>query len=124
MKKLFPNVAVLLLLFSAFLYSQTNHSEDLGYWNLLSHHLVLNPTLAIIGIAIGFMVKKYSYVLVGASLVLLIYCLAFIFENNTVDMKSFFLALYSLFLAFSATANLVRYFLAWFLAEDSKLLSS
>ena len=123
MKQLVPNIAVLAgLMIVLGNYYPASYDES-QYWYFLTHHMVLNITLAISAIAIGFLVKNYAYVLVGSSLVLVIYCLTFIFQDSSFDMKQFFLAIYTVFLAFSVLANLCRHFKDWLLTIEDIGLS-
>jgi hypothetical protein len=92
-------------------YLAANNGSD--YWYFLTNHMAMNITLAIISLVIGYLVKNYAYVLAGASFILGIYCLTFIFQNGSFDMKLFFLAIYTNFLGFSVLSNLCRHFKDW-----------
>jgi hypothetical protein len=51
-------------------------------------------------------------------MVLVIYCFTVIFQKSDFDMKQYFLAIYTIFLAFSVLANLCRHFKDWVLVKD------
>ena len=91
--------------------------EANDYWHFLTHHMVLNVGLAAIAITIGLLVKNYLYVIIGASFVLLIYCLTYMFSPGSLMISQFFLAVYTIFLAFSVIANLCRHYKDWILKE-------
>ena len=84
--------------------------ENIDYWTFVGHHLVLNVGIAAAGLAAGYFVKNYLYVLTGASFILVIYCLTYSFQQDFTLMGQFFLAIYSVILAFSAVANIARHY--------------
>jgi hypothetical protein len=117
MKKFIPNFLALALLVIAFVFGYTFLDESNHYWHFLTHHMVLNIGLVVIAISVGALVKNYLYVLLGASFVLLIYCLTNIFSPGSLLINQFFLAIYTIFLAFSVIANLCRHYKDWILLE-------
>jgi len=123
MKRLIANIAVLAGLIIILVNYYPASYDESQYWYFLTNHMVLNFALAISAITIGFLVKNYAYTLVGSSLVLVIYCLTFIFQNSSFDIKQYFLAIYTVFLAFSVLANLCRHFKDWLLTIEDSCLS-
>jgi hypothetical protein len=117
MKKLIPNLLALLVLVVAFLLGNAFLDETNDYWHFLTHHMVLNVGLATIAITAGLLDKNYLYVIIGASFVLLIYCLTYMFSPGSQMISQFFLAIYTIFLAFSVIANLCRHYKDWVLRE-------
>jgi peptidoglycan/LPS O-acetylase OafA/YrhL len=118
MKKLTSNFFTLIALMCiVFLYSQ-HSSDELNYWKFVTHNMVLNVGLAAIAITAGLLVKNYLYVIIGASFVLLIYCLTYMFSPGSQMISQFFLAIYTIFLAFSVIANLCRHYKDWVLRES------
>lgn len=117
MKKLTPNFLALFLLSAVVLLGNVFLDEGNDYWHFLTHHMVLNIGTALIAIAIGLLVKNYLYVIIGASFVLLVYCLTYMFSPGSLLISQFFLALYTIFLGFSALSNLCRHYKDWVLAR-------
>ena len=117
MKKITSNLlTIITLIFIAILYSQ--HSPDeLNYWRFISHNLVLNVDLAFISIAVGFFVKNYLLVMLGAGFSLAMYCLVLLFSPDAGILIQFFLAIFTVFLAFSVISNLCRHYKDWVLAD-------
>ncbi|QWD69614.1 hypothetical protein [Polynucleobacter sp. UB-Siik-W21] len=107
MKKITPQLIALAVLIGTFIGSHLFDFSEMSYLDLLSHKYVLN--LVVIGTALvaGYYVKNYLITLAGASFVLLIYCLAFIFESKEV-ISAFFFAVYTVFLGVAALANIFR----------------
>lgn len=117
MKKLTLNFLTLIALICiAILYSE-HSSEELNYWNLLKHHLVLNVGLASVALFAGFWVKNYLLIFLGSSFTLIVFSLTLIFSPGSDFLMQFFLAIYTVFLAFSVIANLCRHFRDWLLPE-------
>ena len=117
MKKLIPNIITIILLAATFFICASILDETNDYWHFLTHHMVLNVGLAAIAITAGLLVKNYLYVIIGASFVLLIYCLTYMFSPGSQMISQFFLAIYTIFLAFSVMANLCRHYKDWVLRE-------
>lgn len=116
MKNLYINILTCLGLAIVFVsYGPT--TDELNYWNLLKHHLVLNVGLVTVAVFTGFWVKNYLLILLGSSFVLIVFSLALFFSPGADFLMQFFLAIYTVFLAFSVVANLCRYFRDWLLAE-------
>jgi hypothetical protein len=113
MNRIISNIIVLAGLAAVLISYYLVANNDSDYWYFLTNHMAMNITLAIISVVIGFLVKNYSYIFAGASFVLGIYCLTFIFQSGSFDMKLFFLAIYTNFLGFSVLANLCRHFKDW-----------
>ena len=86
----------------------------MSYWDFLTHKYVLNIGVAGLGIIIGYGISNYYITLAGATFALVIYCLAFVFDSKELFMQ-FFLAMYTVFLAFATVANLARHFKDWIL---------
>jgi hypothetical protein len=118
MKKLIPNILVLIGLIAVFIVYEQESSFGTLYFRLLTNVWVLNVSLALIAVAVGFYIKNYTYVLLCSSMILGIYCLTVIFQSSDFDMKQYFLAIYTIFLAFSVLANLCRYFKDWVLTKE------
>jgi hypothetical protein len=118
MKKLIPNILVLMGLTTVFIGYLQESSFDSLYFRLLTNARVLNIALVLIAIAAGFFVKNYTYVLAGSTMALVIYCFTVIFQTSDFDMKQYFLAIYTIFLAFSVLANFCRHFKEWMLTSD------
>ena len=117
MKPILSNGITLFGLFIIFILSNSFFDSEYEFWSLLKSRYVLNIGLASIGIGIGYFVRDYRYILVGASFALGIYCLVFFFDPNLLFMSQFFLALYTIFLTFSVFANLCRHYIDWILRE-------
>jgi len=94
-----------------------HYSGDLNYWTFITHHMVLNISLASIAIWVGYFVKNYLLLIMAASFALVVFCLALIFSPGGFIMAQFFLAIYTVFLGFSAIANLCRHYKDWILLE-------
>jgi hypothetical protein len=117
MKKILSNLVVLTGLALVFTLYTLHRSENPGYWEFLTHPMILNVSLAFIGMAIGLIVKDYAHILLGSTLVLAIYvCFAFDAKNS--EMNQFFPAIYTIFLAFSLLANTFKLFKDWLIAEQ------
>ena len=117
MKKLTSNFLTLIALICVvFLYSG-HSSDELNYWNLLTHHLVLNVGLASVALFAGFWVKNYLLIFLGSSFTLGTFSLALLFSPGSDFLMQFFLAVYTVFLAFSLSSNLCRHFRDWLLSE-------
>jgi len=117
MKTLAPNFLTLLLLAVVFLLGNFFLDESNDYWHFLTHHMVLNIGSALIAIAVGLLVKNYLYIIIGASFALSVYCLTHMFGAGSLMINQFFLALYTIFLAFSAISNLCRHYKDWVLVR-------
>jgi uncharacterized membrane protein YczE len=120
MKKFLPNIVVIACLLGVVVYYQNRVPEDPEYWSFIGNHMVFNIGVALIGLAIGIAVKNYWYVFIGASFSLIVYCLAFSFKDLGL-MGQFFLALYTVFLGFSALGNLARHFKDWVLLNEQSI---
>ena len=117
MKKITSNFIVLIgLVFIIFSYSLYS-SDDINYWKFITHNMVLNVGLVTIAIAIGYFVKNYLLLILGASFSLAVFCLALIFSPGGLMLSQFFLAIYTVFLGFSAVANLCRHYKDWVLVQ-------
>jgi uncharacterized membrane protein len=92
-------------------------SSSPDYWEFLTHPLVLNIVIATVATIIGIKVKNYALILIGATLVLAIYICTFAFDPQNSVMNQFFLAIYTIFLAFSLLANTGNLFKEWLLSE-------
>jgi hypothetical protein len=119
MKKLISNILVLMGLTAVFIGYLQESSLDSLYFRLLTNTWVLNIALVLIAFTVGFFVKNYTYVLAGSTMALAIYCFTVIFQTGDFDMKQYFLAIYTIFLAFSVLANFCRHFKDWMLIEDN-----
>lgn len=116
MKNFYSNIFTFLGLSIVFLsYGPT--TDDLNYWNLLTHHLVLNVGLASVALFTGFWVKNYLLIFLCSSFALAVFSLALIFSPGSDFLMQFFLAIYTVFLSFSVIANLCRHFWDWLLSE-------
>lgn len=114
-KKLTPNLLVIVCVLVGLTYYSKRNPENLDYWTFIAHHLVLNVGMAAVGLGVGYFVKNYIYVLTGASFILVIYCSTYSFQQDFTLMGQFFLAIYSVILAFSAMANIARHYQDWVL---------
>ena len=117
MKKLMPNFLALLMLVTIFFMGNTYLDESNDYWYFLTHHMVLNIGSALIAIIVGLLVINYLYVIIGASFVLLVYCLIYLFSPGSLMVSQFFLALYTIFLGFSVLSNFCRHYKDWILVR-------
>ncbi|MBU3580394.1 hypothetical protein ICN19_00005 [Polynucleobacter sp. AP-Capit-er-40B-B4] len=118
MKKFIPQAISLVLLLGVFLYSQFFISAEFSYWDFLTYKYVMNIGVAGLGIMIGYGIKNYYITLASATFALVIYCLVFIFDSKEI-FAAFFLAMYTVFLAFATAANLARHFKDWVLLTQS-----
>ena len=118
MKKLIPNILVLMGLTTVFIGYLQESSFDSLYFRLLTNPWVLNVSLALVAVAVGFYIKNYTYVLACSTMALVIYCFTIMFQTSDFDMRQYFLAIYTIFLAFSVLANLCRHFKDWMLVKD------
>lgn len=107
MRKSTPQLIALTIVAGMFLSSRLFEFSEMSYLDLLSHKYVLN--IAVIGTAlfVGYFVRNYLIMLACASFALLVYSLAFIFESKEA-VTSLFFAIYTVFVGFSALANLAR----------------
>lgn len=117
MKKLTPNIVALLMLVAIVLLGNFFWDEGNDYWNFLTHHMVLNIGSALIAITVGLLVKNYLYVIIGSSFVLLVFCLTHMFGSGSLMITQFFLALYTIFVAFSVLSNVCRHYKDWALVR-------
>jgi uncharacterized membrane protein YbjE (DUF340 family) len=120
MKKIISNILVLTLLSAVFIFQAQSLEPRSHYQWFLTNHMVLNIALVIVGLIIGYFVKNFIYILIGASALLSIYCLLFLFEAEGGLISQYFLAVFTIFMAVSVVANLFRYFVDWLL--DKKFL--
>ena len=116
MKKIYSNILTIIVLLIIFAFYPP-HSEGLNYWGLLSHKLVLNIGVAAVAISTGYFVKNYLLLMLGASFTLVIYCLVLFSTPGSDLLIQFFLAIYTVFLAFSVAANLFRQYKDWLLSN-------
>lgn len=117
MKKLIPNFVTVAILGAIIFISIAFLDESNAYWQFLTHHMVLNVGMATIAITTGLLVKNYLYIIIGASFALLVYCLTHMFGAGSLMINQFFLALYTMFLAFSVFSNLCRHYKDWVLVR-------
>lgn len=117
MKKHIPHAVALASLLGIFIYSQLFMAAEMSYWDFLTDKYVLNIGVAGLGVMIGYGIKNYYITLAGATFALLIYCLVFMFDSKEF-FTAFFLAMYTVFLAFATVANLARHFKDWILNKD------
>jgi len=115
--KFVPNYFVLALILLLMVLASEVSLGDLSYWKFITHNMVLNVGLATIAIAVGYFVKNYLLLILGASFSLAIFCLALIFSPGGLMLSQFFLAIYTVFLGFSAVANLCRHYKDWVLVQ-------
>lgn len=120
MKKFLPNLIVIACLLGVAVFYQNRTPEDPEYWSFIGNHMVFNIGVALIALAVGVVVKNYWHVFIGASFVLIVYCLAFSFKDLGL-MGQFFLALYTVFLGFSTLGNLARHFKDWVLLNEQSI---
>lgn len=118
MKKILSNVIALVGLILVFTLYMLHKDEGFGYWQFLTHPMVLNITLAIIGISVGAIFKDYTHILLVATLVLGIYVSIFAFDSKNSEMNHFFLAIYTIFIAFSLFGNTCKLFKDWLLINQ------
>lgn len=116
MKKHIPHIIALIILLGIFIYSQLFIAAEMSYWDFLTYKYVLNIGVGALGITIGYCIKNYFITLAGASFALVVYCMVFIFDSKEL-FAAFFLAMYTVFLAFATVANLVRHFKDWVLDQ-------
>jgi hypothetical protein len=107
MKKITPQIIALAVLIGAFIGSRLFDFSEMSYLDLLTHKYVLNLIVIGSALVVGYFVRNYLITLAGASFMLLVYCLAFIFESKEV-ITGFFFAVYTVFLGVAALANLVK----------------
>jgi ABC-type multidrug transport system permease subunit len=91
---------------------------EMSFWDFLTYKYVMNIGVAALGIMIGYGIKNYYITLAGASFALVVYCMVFIFDSKEF-FAAFFLAMYTVFLAFATIANLVRHFKDWVLDQQA-----
>ena len=114
MKKIYPNLLTLFLLFILFIF-YTPHSDTLSYWGLLTHNLVLNVGIAAVALVAGYWIKNYYLLIFGLTFSLAIYTLVLISTPESDVLIQFFLAIYTVVLAFSVVSNLARHYKDWIL---------
>jgi len=118
MKKIIPNIIALLGLIVVLILYKPASFEESEYLYFLTNHYVLNVALAIIGIGSGLLVRNYFLTLIASTVILLIYCSTEIFMTRSWNADYFFLAIYTVFIAFSSTSNLLRHYKDWLLSKD------
>jgi hypothetical protein len=116
MKIIYSNLLTIFALLIIFTFYPP-HSGGLNYWGLLSHKLVLNIGVATVAIIAGYFIKNYLLLLLGASFALAIYSLVLMSTPESDLLIQFFLAIYTVFLAFSVAANLFRQYKDWLLSN-------
>ena len=107
MKKFALQLTALIALIGAFLGSHLFEFPEMSYLDFISHKYVLNIVVICLALVIGYYVRNYLITFAGTTFVLLIYCLAFVFESKEV-ITTFFFAIYTVFLGFAAMANLFK----------------
>ena len=88
----------------------------MSYLNLLTNPYVLNVGVVGFSIAMGYLARNYRSIFFGSLFILVIYCLAFAFDDDHESfIFKFFLAVYSIVMAFASAGYLARRFKEWIL---------